>query len=59
MEASTIIDRLGGTGAVAKLCEITAPSVSEWRTRGIPKPWRKYLEAIRPDVFKPERKRKR
>lgn len=32
-----IIDALGGTGAVAKMCGIRAPSVSQWRQAGIPK----------------------
>ena len=33
---SHVIDDLGGTGAVARMCEVTAPSVTFWRTRGIP-----------------------
>lgn len=51
MTASEIIDELGGTSEVARLCEIKPPSVSEWRRTGIPKPWAKYLRAIRPDAF--------
>jgi hypothetical protein len=47
-----IIDRLGGTLAVATLCQIKPPSVSEWRRYGIPPARRMYLEVIRPDVFK-------
>lgn len=31
-----VIDRLGGTVAVARLCNVSAPSASNWRTRGIP-----------------------
>lgn len=49
--ASEIIDALGGTAAVAKLCEISQPSVSEWRSAGIPKARAQYLRAIRPDAF--------
>jgi len=49
---SQIIDRLGGTTAVARLCEIRPASVSEWRTKGIPKARLMYLRVIRPDVFK-------
>lgn len=49
--ANLIIDRLGGTSATAKLCEIQPPSVSEWRKNGIPKPQLKYLRLLRPDVF--------
>lgn len=31
-----VIDRLGGTTAVARMLGISAPSVTFWRTRGIP-----------------------
>ncbi|WP_081075653.1 hypothetical protein [Burkholderia stagnalis] len=50
-EASTIIDRLGGTTAVARLCECTPPSVHQWRTDGIPKYRLQFLKLARPDVF--------
>lgn len=33
---SAIIDLLGGTSKVAKMCEIAPAAVSAWRTRGIP-----------------------
>lgn len=46
-----IIDALGGTSAVAKLCEIKDSSVSEWRTNGIPKARLMFLRLARPDVF--------
>lgn len=49
---SDIIEELGGTAAVARLCEVQMPSVSEWRASGIPKARLMYLKAIRPDVFK-------
>lgn len=49
---SDIIDSLGGTVAVSKLCDISAPAVSHWKTRNkIPKAQMNYLRAIRPDVF--------
>ena len=52
--ADQIIDALGGTAAVAKLCEVAAPSVSEWRKRGeIPRARLMYLKAVRPDIFGP------
>lgn len=38
------IERLGGTFSVAKICGLTAPSVSEWKSRGIPRSWKMYLE---------------
>lgn len=50
-EDTHIIDRLGGTSAVARLCKVEPPSVSEWRRKGIPPARRMYLMAVRPDVF--------
>lgn len=35
---SDLIDALGGTNAVAALCEVKHNTVSSWRTRGFP-PW--------------------
>jgi len=46
-----IIDALGGTSEVARLCEIKPPSVSEWRTNGIPKSQLKFLRLAKPDRF--------
>lgn len=51
MDANKIIDALGGTTAVARLCEIKPPSVAEWRKAGIPNARLMYLRVIRPDVF--------
>lgn len=51
MESSRIIDLLGGTKRVADLCEISSQAISQWREKGIPKPWLKYLRLARPDVF--------
>lgn len=56
-----VIDDLGGVSAVAAMCGgISAPSVSEWRERGIPAERCPYIEAgsagkypcekLRPDV---------
>ncbi|WP_025138110.1 hypothetical protein [Achromobacter sp. DH1f] len=50
---SDIIDRLGGTAAVARLCKVKDPSVSDWRKGGIPSARRMFLETIRPDAFTP------
>lgn len=50
-EANRVIDALGGTTKVAELCEITPQAVSQWRDDGIPKPWRKFLAATKPDAF--------
>jgi hypothetical protein len=49
--SSQIIDTLGGTAAVAKLCQVKAPSVSDWRKHGIPAARRQFLQLLRPDVF--------
>lgn len=51
LDPNTIIDRLGGTSETARLCEVQPPSVSEWRTNGIPKARLMYLRSIRPEVF--------
>lgn len=51
MNASEIIDELGGTAAVAKLCDVKLPSVSEWRRTGIPRAREQYLRLLRPDAF--------
>ena len=53
MDDSHIIDRLGGTGTVAVICEVTDGAVSQWRVNGIPKPRRMYLQLLRPEVFNP------
>ena len=50
-DPNTIIDRLGGTSATARLCEVQPPSVSEWRKAGIPKAQLKFLKLARPEVF--------
>lgn len=59
-DANTIIDALGGTSKVAEKCDLTVGAISQWRTNGIPKPWKKYLTAEFPEVFGlPSRKRQR
>jgi len=49
---SQIIDALGGTVQVARVCKVTKAAVSQWRENGIPDARRMYLELLRPDVFK-------
>lgn len=51
MNHAEIIEKLGGTAEVARICEVQMPSVSEWKTNGIPKARLMYLKAVRPDVF--------
>ena len=52
MDANKIIDALGGTNEVARVCEVTAQAVSQWRDDGIPKARMMFLKLKRPDVFK-------
>ena len=33
---TAIIDLLGGTGKVAKMCDVAPAAISQWRIRGIP-----------------------
>lgn len=48
---SDLIDAMGGTVAVAKMCEVKPPSVSEWRYMGIPRARLMYLKLVCPDAF--------
>jgi len=49
--ANTVIDRLGGTTAVAKICECQPPSVHQWRNDGIPKYRLQFLRLAYPQAF--------
>ena len=51
IQANDVIDRLGGTGATARLCETSPGAVSQWRRDGIPQARLMYLKLARPDVF--------
>ena len=59
MNASEIIDALGGTTEVARMCNVRPPSVSEWKVKGIPEARRMYLQVLRPDVFRSAEARSR
>lgn len=50
-DASILIDALGGTGKVAQTCRVSEPSVSQWRKRGIPRPWLMFFKAAFPQQF--------
>lgn len=54
MNTSDFIDRLGGTGAVAELCDgITPGAVSQWRTAdAVPKAHRKFFALHCPDLWR-------
>lgn len=56
MTPTDIIERLGGTVAVAQLCECSPQAVSQWKFKGIPKARELHLKAIRPDAFVERRK---
>lgn len=49
--AVRVIEELGGTAQVAALCGVKAPSVSEWKRRGIPQAREQYLRLLRPAAF--------
>lgn len=49
-QAVFLIDKLGGTAEVARLCRVSSQAVSKWRRDGIPEARRMYLLAIRPDL---------
>ncbi|OWQ56425.1 hypothetical protein CEE60_02825 [Stenotrophomonas maltophilia] len=53
VQASMLIDSLGGTKRVAALCSVRAPSISQWRRRGIPRPWALFFHAKYPERFDP------
>lgn len=55
---SQIIDALGGSAAVADLCDISLPAISQWKHNGIPQARRDYLAELRPDLFPREAARK-
>jgi hypothetical protein len=53
MDPKLIIKRLGGTAEVARLFNIKAPSVSEWKRKGIPPARLQFIALARPDVLRP------
>lgn len=58
-EAQRVIENLGGTLAVAELCEIRGPSVSEWKRNGLPKGWRAFLFLKHPEAFEARTRKRR
>lgn len=51
--AGELIDALGGTSAVAKLCDVSDAAVSQWRSAatGIPRARLMFIKLARPDAF--------
>lgn len=59
MEPEKIIEALGGTSEVARLCQVKPQAVSQWfgvdpdgKPRSIPRARLMYLKAIKPKVFR-------
>ena len=50
MSDSELIDQLGGTFAVAHLCDVSPQAVSQWRDDGIPDARRQFLSLLRPGI---------
>lgn len=48
---AALIDAMGGTVKVARLCEVSPQAVTQWRRAGIPRARRMYLRVLRPDLF--------
>lgn len=51
MDANEVIDRMGGTTAVAALCKVTPQAVSQWREDGIPPARLMFIKVVRPDLW--------
>jgi len=51
MDYSNVIDRLGGTNEVARMCNVTPQAVSQWRVDGIPDARLMYLKLLHPDIL--------
>lgn len=49
-QSSSLIDALGGTAKVAKMCEVSPQAVSKWRVIGIPRARLMYLKVKKPRV---------
>ncbi|WP_454752180.1 hypothetical protein [Cupriavidus necator] len=50
-DPNAIINKLGGTSAVAQIFNIKPGSVSEWRHTGIPPARLMYLRLAHPEIF--------
>lgn len=55
VDPNEVIDALGGTTEVARLCKVAPQAVTQWRKAGIPRAREMYLRAVRPDVWQCER----
>lgn len=50
-EHSKLIDEMGGTVHVARLCNVSSQAVSKWRKDGIPEARLMYLKLLLPELF--------
>ena len=48
---SKLIDEMGGTVKVARLCNVSSQAVSKWRNEGIPSARLMYLKLLFPDLL--------
>jgi hypothetical protein len=49
--ANKVIDNLGGTDKTAAIVGLKKAAISQWRKRGIPKGWEKFLRKAKPRAF--------
>ena len=56
MNPNAIIDKIGTTAEVARICDVTDSAVSQWRTNGIPKPWLMFFREKYPHAFEQDGK---
>jgi hypothetical protein len=52
---SEVIDRMGGSTEVARLCRIRPQAVSQWRRYGIPQAREDFLRLVKPGAFAEQR----
>lgn len=48
---SKLIDEMGGTVNVARLCNVSSQAVSKWRNEGIPEARLMYLKLLFPEIL--------
>lgn len=56
---SILIDELGGTVQVARLCQVSSQAVSKWRSNGIPPARLMYLRLACKEAFDTKEARQR
>jgi hypothetical protein len=49
-----VVEKMGGTTAVAKKYGMTTQNVSIWKRKGFPKAWLRVIKLERPDLFENE-----